>query len=48
VAILVVAENAGATAEQDAALVKAMDLEGSPPAGQESAWPDQRPTVGAL
>jgi hypothetical protein len=31
--ILVVAENAGATAEQDAALVRAMDLEGSPPAG---------------
>ena len=32
-AILVVAEAAGQTAEQDAALVKAMDLEGSPPAG---------------
>ena len=32
-AILVVAEGAGMTAEQDAALVKAVDLEGSPPAG---------------
>jgi len=33
VAILVVAEVAGATAEQDAAMVKMLDLEGSPPAG---------------
>jgi hypothetical protein len=33
VAILVVAENAGWTAEQDAALLKSLDLEGSPPAG---------------
>lgn len=32
-AILVVAEAEGATAEQDAVLVKALDLEGSPPAG---------------
>jgi hypothetical protein len=33
VAILVVSEVAGGTAEQDAALVKALNLEGSPPAG---------------
>lgn len=32
-AILVVAEAEGATAEQDTVLVKALDLEGSPPAG---------------
>jgi hypothetical protein len=32
-AILVVAEAAGGTAEQDAAALKALDLEGSPPAG---------------
>jgi hypothetical protein len=32
-AILVIAEAGGATAEQDAVLVKALDLEGSPPAG---------------
>lgn len=32
-AILVVPEAAGVTAEQDAALVKALNLEGSPPAG---------------
>lgn len=32
-AILVVAEAAGMTAEQDAAIVKALDLEGSPPGG---------------
>jgi len=32
-AILVVAEAEGVTAEQDAVLVKALDLEGSPPAG---------------
>ena len=34
-AILVVTEIGGATAEQDAAMVKALDVEGSPPAG---AW----------
>jgi hypothetical protein len=33
VAILVVAEAAGMTAEQDAALVKALNLDSSPPAG---------------
>jgi hypothetical protein len=32
-AILVVVEAAGMTAEQDAAMVKALDVEGSPPAG---------------
>ena len=32
-AILVVAEAEGATAEQDAVVVKALDWEGSPPAG---------------
>ncbi len=32
-AILVVSEVAGMTAEQDAALVKALDLDRSPPAG---------------
>ena len=32
-AILVVSEAAGLTAEQDAAMVKALALEGSPPAG---------------
>jgi hypothetical protein len=32
-AILVVVEAEGATAEQDAVMVKALDLEGSPPAG---------------
>jgi hypothetical protein len=40
--ILVVAENAGATAEQDAALVRAMDLEGSPPAGARIRMADGR------
>jgi len=33
VAILVVAEVTGVTAEQDAAMLKALDVEGSPPAG---------------
>jgi hypothetical protein len=33
VAILVVSEVAGWTAEQDATLVKALDLDGSPPVG---------------
>jgi len=33
VAILVVSEVAGVTAEQDTALVKRLDLDGSPPAG---------------
>jgi hypothetical protein len=33
VAILVVSEVAGVTAEQDAALVEALDLDGSPPVG---------------
>jgi hypothetical protein len=33
VAILVVSEVAGWTAEQDAALVKALNLDGSPPVG---------------
>jgi hypothetical protein len=33
VAILVVSEVAGVTAEQDAAMVKALDLDGSPPVG---------------
>jgi hypothetical protein len=33
VAILVVSESAGVTAEQDAALVKALDLDDSPPVG---------------
>jgi hypothetical protein len=32
-AILVVADAAGMTAEQDVLLIKALDLEGSPPAG---------------
>ena len=32
-AILVVSEVAGVTAEQDAAMVKALDLDGSPPVG---------------
>jgi len=33
VAILVVAQVPGMTAEEDTALVEALDLEGSPPAG---------------
>jgi hypothetical protein len=33
VAILVVSEVVGVTAEQDAAMVKALDLDGSPPVG---------------
>jgi hypothetical protein len=33
VAILVVSEVAGVTAEQDAAIVKALNLDGSPPVG---------------
>ena len=32
-AVLVVAEVAGATAEQDAAMMKILDVESSPPAG---------------
>ena len=34
------------TAEEDVALLKALDLEGSPPAGDGSAWLDRWAAVG--
>jgi hypothetical protein len=37
-AVLVVAEVTGATAEQDAAMVKTLDVEGSPPAVGRLRW----------
>jgi hypothetical protein len=43
-AILVVTELAGVTAEEDAALVKTMDLEGSPPAGARLRMAGPTPT----
>ena len=44
---IVVAQVPGLTAEEDAALVEALDLEGSPPAGEGSAWLDRRAAVSA-
>ena len=38
-AILVVAEAVGITAEQDALAMKALDLEGSPPRGSAFSYP---------
>jgi len=47
VAISVVAQIPGLTAEEDAALVAALNLEGSPPAGEGSAWTGRRAAAGA-
>ena len=46
-AISVVAQIPGLTAEEDAALVEALDLEGSPLVGGRSAWTGRRAAGGA-
>ena len=46
VAISVVAQVPGLKGREDATLVDALDLEGSPPAGEGPAWTDRRAAAG--